>query len=124
MTAFTQNANTFFSPTRGDEIYRKIRNPANRYELKAKRLLERMWLTCSKFVDEDAQERAWKDDFYAVWWELFLAYALTQAGVPLIPHGERQNRGKGNPDLLAANPSIWIEADGWPMQARFWLAWD
>jgi len=67
-----------------------------------------MWLECSKFIDAGAQLRACKHDFYSVWWELYLSYALTQAGVRLTPKSERPEF-KG-PDLLAADPPVWIEA--------------
>ena len=70
-----------------------------------------MWVSCGQFVDEDAPERSKKDDFYSVWWELYLAYALSCAGVSLVPSKDRpRSVGKGRPDLLAANPRIWIEA--------------
>lgn len=83
----------------------------NRYLRKARRLTERMWSSCGQFVDANAPLRALKDDFYPVWWELYLAYALSGAGVSLVPSKDRpRNEGKGRPDLLANSPRVWIEA--------------
>jgi hypothetical protein len=105
MSSFFQGADAV-----NDPLYCKIRNADNRYLRKAQRLTERMWASCGQFIDTNATERAKKDDFYAVWWELFLAYALSRAGVALVPTSARPCTGKGRPDLLAANPRIWIEA--------------
>ena len=93
-----------------DQLYSKIRSADNRYLRKARRLTERMWSSCGQFVDANARERAKSDDFYAVWWELFLAYSLSLAGIALVPTAARPHVGKGHPDLLTANPRIWIEA--------------
>lgn len=93
-----------------DRLYSNIKSASNRYFRKAHRLTERMWASCGQFVDADAPVRA-RNDFYAVWWELYLAYALSCAGISLLPSKERpRRRGKGRPDLLATNPRIWIEA--------------
>src|SRR5258708_1309526 len=105
--------NGFFQPTDvvRDRLYCDIRSAPNRYFRKAQRLTERMWASCAPFIDQNALERAKNDDFYAVWWELYVAYALCCAGVSLVPRKERAPRvGRGRPDLLTANPRIWIEA--------------
>lgn len=91
-------------------LYCKIRSERSRFDRKAKRLTERMWANCCQFIDANAVERARTDDFYPVWWELYVAYALSRAGVSLVPSKERPCVGRGLPDLLAANPRIWIEA--------------
>lgn len=94
-----------------EQLYSDIENAPNRYFRKARRLTERMWSSCGQFVDADAPDRARKDDFYPVWWELYLAYALSGAGVPLVPTKDRpRDVGKGRPDLLTKNVPIWIEA--------------
>lgn len=94
-----------------DILYSRIANPANQYESDARRLTERMWETCGHIIEPDAPERARKHDFYSVWWELYLAYALSRAGVSFVPSNARPKVvGKGRPDLLSENPRVWIEA--------------
>src|SRR5580698_5651940 len=94
-----------------DRLYTDIVKAPNRYLRKARRLTERMWTTCGQFVDANAQVRAWADDFYPVWWELYLAYALSEAGISLVPTKEHPlDEGRGRPDLLANGPRVWIEA--------------
>lgn len=95
----------------GEGLYADILNARNRYFRKARRLTDRMWSSCGQFVDADPPDRARKDDFYPVWWELYLAYALSNAGVQLVPRRDRPRCvGKGHPDLLTSNPRVWIEA--------------
>src|SRR5579884_2002731 len=94
----------------GDQLYERIRSADNPYLRKARRLTERMWAHCRQFIDANARERAKSDDFYAVWWELFLAYSLSCAGTVLVPAVSRVGAGRGRPDLLTASPRIWIEA--------------
>lgn len=104
---------TFFDETivAKDRLYADIVKAPNRYLRKARRSTERMWMSCGQFVDANAQVRAWSDDFCAVWWELYLAYALSKAGISLVPTKEHpRDQGRGRPDLLATNPRIWIEA--------------
>jgi hypothetical protein len=94
-----------------DRLYADIVKASNRYLRKARRLTERMWTSCGQFVDANAQVRAWADDFYPVWWELYLAYALSEAGISLVPTKEHpRDEGRGRPDLLANGPRVWIEA--------------
>jgi hypothetical protein len=94
-----------------ERLYADIVQAPNRYLRKARRLTERMWSSCGQYVDADAPQRARKHDFHAVWWELYLAYALSEAGVSLVPKKDYpRNAGKGRPDLLANNPRVWIEA--------------
>lgn len=94
-----------------DRLYADMAKPPNRYLRKARRLTERMWTSCGQFVDTNAPARAWSDDFYPVWWELYLAYALSQAGISLAPTKEHPlDEGRGRPDLLANDPRVWIEA--------------
>ena len=94
-----------------DGLYADIAKAPNRYLRKARRLTERMWTSCGQFVDTNARVRAWADDFYPVWWELYLAYSLSNAGISLVPTKEHpQDQGKGQPDLFAISPRVWIEA--------------
>jgi hypothetical protein len=94
-----------------ERLYADIVQGPNRYLRKARRLTELMWSSSGQFVDANAPLRAWADDFYPVWWELYLAYALSEAGVSLVPSKEHpRNQGKGRPDLIANSPRVWIEA--------------
>jgi hypothetical protein len=94
-----------------DRLYADIVKAPNRYLRKARRLTEHMWTSCGQLVDADAQVRAWADDFYPVWWELYLAYSLSKSGISLVPTKEHpQDQGKGRPDLFAIGPRVWIEA--------------
>jgi hypothetical protein len=102
----------FFQSTDASEgLYSKIADAPNRYLRKARRLTERMWATCGQYVDADAPDRARTDDFCPVWWELYIAYALSRAGILFVPRKDRPSRrGFGCPDLLSEHPRIWIEA--------------
>lgn len=101
----------FFQATEvSDPLYAKIAKPANRYERKARRFTQRMWLDCGHLIDADAPQRASKHDFYSVWWELYVAYALSRAGISFVPNERPKAKRKGRPDLLAENPRVWIEA--------------
>lgn len=93
-----------------DSFYLKIGEGSTSYEARARHAIEKMWTECSQFLDENACVRAAKHDFCAVWWELYLAYALHRSGTPLVPTVERAHRGKGRPDLMADSPRTWIEA--------------
>jgi hypothetical protein len=93
-----------------DPLYSKIRNPRNELDCKARLFTEQMWASCCLFIDENAIERARKDDFYAVWWELYAAYALSRAGIALVPTKDRVPSGRGHPDLVTADPPVWVEA--------------
>ncbi|HEY2392341.1 MAG TPA: hypothetical protein VGK22_14295 [Candidatus Angelobacter sp.] len=104
MNEFFQDTGTVVDP-----LYQKVRNPANPYCLKARNLIERMWSASGQFVDSDTRERA-KLDFSAAWWELYLAFALLELGVSLLPNEKKPRLGKGRPDLVSVSPRVWIEA--------------
>ena len=91
-----------------DPMYSKIRESSNPYTLKARLFFEQIQESCGQFLSSDPQHRARKD-FYPTWWELYLAYALHNAGIQLIARADRTHPEEG-PDLLAENPPIWIEA--------------
>ena len=99
----------FDKDTATDPLYNQLASPSNEHALKAKLLAEKMWECCREYIDPNA-EQAKTVDFYPIWWELYLAYALTKAGISLIPNSQRPQRDKGFPDLLATKPLIWIEA--------------
>jgi hypothetical protein len=92
-----------------DPLYEKVRAANNPYCLKARNLIERMWPACARFIDEDAAQRA-TVDFSAVWWELYLAFSLSQLGVALLCRDEKPTFGKGRPDIITKSPRVWIEA--------------
>src|SRR5712692_1497671 len=75
----------------------------------ARGFVERMWEACGQFIDSDAPERA-RQEFNPVWWELYLAYCLHNAGISLVARADRIHQGPGRPDLLTENPRVWIEA--------------
>ena len=91
-----------------DPMYSKIRESSNPYTLKARLLFEQIQESCGQFLGSDPQHRATRD-FYPTWWELYLAYALHNAGIQLVTRADRTHPEEG-PDLLAENPSVWIEA--------------
>ena len=99
----------FDSHSATDDLYKLIATPSNEHDLKAKLFAEKMWACCRGYIDPNA-EQARSVDFYPIWWELYLAYALTKAGISLVPNSQRPRRNEAFPDLLATNPRIWIEA--------------
>lgn len=92
-----------------DPLYDKVRSPENRYCQKAHDLVCRMWAKCGQFIDKDASQRA-QLDFSAVWWELYLAYVLSELGFTLLPDDNKPHFGKGRPDIVTSSPRVWIEA--------------
>jgi hypothetical protein len=91
-----------------DPIYGKIREASNPHTLKARLFFEQIQKACGQFLGSDPVDRA-TTDFYPVWWELYLAYALSIAGIALVTRASRAHPGEG-PDLLTENPRIWVEA--------------
>ncbi len=97
--------------TATDSSYIATRNPSgpNRdYLEKGRSFIERIWENCYQFVDPDAAERA-ANDLASVFWELYLAYALSRAGITLVPRSDREPKWEG-PDLLSRSPDVWLEA--------------
>lgn len=90
-----------------DLIYKKIRDATESPLCEARRFIEQMWAECSQFIDPDAPERAAKE-YNSVFGELYVAYTLHSAGVPLVARANRTPSRKG-PDLLSENPRVWIE---------------
>jgi hypothetical protein len=68
-----------------------------------------MWSACGQFVDENSREKA-RLDFSAAWWELYLAFTLTELGISLVPYEKQARFGDGRPDIITASPRVWIEA--------------
>lgn len=92
-----------------DPIYRRLGTACASPLLEARSFIERTWAACGQFLDSDALKRA-TQEFYPVWWELYLAYCLHAVGVSLAARTDRIYRGKGRPDLFTDNPRLWIEA--------------
>lgn len=91
-----------------DPMYCKICEASNPHTFKARLFFEQIQETCGQFLGSDLADRA-TEDFQAVWWELYLAYALDNAGIPLVTRANRTHPEKGS-DLLTENPRIWLEA--------------
>jgi hypothetical protein len=91
-----------------DPLYRKIREASNPHTLKAQLFFEEILEACGQFLGSDPAARV-REDFYPVWWELYLAYALRGTGITLASRTNRVHTETG-PDLLAENPHVWIEA--------------
>jgi hypothetical protein len=104
MAAFFQDNGVAIDP-----LYDKIRRPDNGYALKAHNLVESIWPVYGQFIDKNANERA-KLNFSAVWWELYLAFALSELGISLLPDESKPHFGKGRPDIITSFPRVWIEA--------------
>lgn len=103
--------NDFFqeSGTGSDPLYEKIKKPENPYSLKARNLVERMWRACGHLVDKNLRTKA-RLDFSAAWWELYLAFALTELGISVVPYDSQTRFGQGRPDIVTKTPRVWIEA--------------
>jgi hypothetical protein len=71
-----------------DPLYCKIREASNPHTLKAWLFFEQILGTCARFLGTDPKGRA-TNEFQTVWWELYLAYALNNVGIPPITRAER-----------------------------------
>jgi len=70
--------------------------------------MEAIWQECRGFLDPDTPNRA-TVSMPGVFWELYLAHALMNAGISLQPQARTKKNQKG-PDLFADKPEVWIEA--------------
>src|SRR5271167_4145739 len=91
-----------------DPLYCRIREASNPHTFKARSFFEEIQQACSQFLGSDPADRA-IEDFHSVWWELYLAHALRNAGITLATREVRTHPEKG-PDLLAEYPRVWVEA--------------
>jgi hypothetical protein len=103
--------NEFFQDTGtdSDPLYEKLKKPENSCCLKARNLVEHMWTACGHLVDKNLRKNA-RLDFSAAWWELYLAFALTELGISVVPYNSQPRFGKGRPDIVTKKPRVWIEA--------------
>lgn len=91
-----------------DPLYRSVREASNSHTLKAWLFFEKIQSAYGQFLGSDPRDRA-PEAFFPVWWELYLAFALDNAHIPLLARAVRSHPAKG-PDLLAENPRVWVEA--------------
>ena len=70
----------------------------------AREFVERAWARCARYCDRDLAEQA-RQHFLARFWELYLAFSLTEHRVDL----EENSRTEG-PDLRLKHDPVWIEA--------------
>jgi len=98
----------FLPPPAADAEYVELRDGQREHIREAKSFIEHMWSLCGAFLDSDLRERA-RISFSSAFWELYLAFALHTNGVHLVPRRSRSPAQSG-PDLLIAEPRIWIEA--------------
>jgi hypothetical protein len=91
-----------------DPLYSRIREASNPHTFKAWCFFEEMQQACGQFLGSDPSDRA-IEDFHSVWWELYLARALCEAGITLATRKVRTHPEKG-PDILAEYPRVWVEA--------------
>lgn len=91
-----------------DPLYLKVKQASTPPLVEARAFVEEMWASCEQFLESNSARRA-ASEFYPVWWELYLAYSLHNAGITLVPTTDHPRQGKGHPDLLAEFPRVWIE---------------
>lgn len=92
-----------------DRIYVNLRDSPHEDKVKGREYLELLWQEASPYVDSDARKKA-TSDLAAVFWELYLTYALKSAGKDLVPRNDLGYTNNKGPDLFAKNPDVWLEA--------------
>src|SRR5260221_688279 len=93
-----------------DEMYNSLRNPASDADervLSGRTFSEELWARTADYLDLDLPEKA-AQHFHQSFWEMYLAAALLELGMPLVPRSKRRAADVG-PDLQIA-PNIWVEA--------------
>ncbi len=91
-----------------DVEYGNLHSPEHAHEIEARERVEALWLRANQFLDADIREAA-QNDLIGRYWEMYLAAAILDAGLPLVPNKKR-NLAKGGPDFVVAPPSIYVEA--------------
>ena len=89
-------------------IYCRTRDKTDKHNTKGREFMEAIWQECRGFLDPDTPNRA-TVSMPGVFWELYLAHALMNAGISLQPQARTKKNQKG-PDLFADKPEVWIEA--------------
>jgi hypothetical protein len=89
-------------------MYSQTRDSNEEHLARGRAFIEKIWQECAPFVDSNACYHA-KEYLPPVFWELYLAHALRRSGISIVAQ-PRRKKSQGGPDLLAANPPVWIEA--------------
>jgi hypothetical protein len=94
-----------------DQTYRFIRDDPGGAEVKA--FVEHLWSFFSPYADANF-DTAIAREFHAKFWEMYLAFGLTNQGAKLerISSGSQGRRPRRGPDLLLSGlpHRVWIEA--------------
>ncbi len=93
-----------------DRAYSNLRHPAGEneeYLIRGRAFCEKLWALTSNYLDADLPDKATRQ-FHQCFWEMYLAGALLDMGLPLVPRSARQKPGAG-PDLQVGS-NTWIEA--------------
>jgi type I restriction enzyme S subunit len=99
----------FLSPgSASDPDYTNLRDGAGDLISAAREFVESLWEQCHPFVDSDLADKS-RQAYAAAFWELYLASALLNHGIRLVPRAKRSPAQQG-PDLLAEDPRVWIDA--------------
>jgi len=103
----SQVVSFFCDPPQTDDRYSRLYAPENEPERIARQRVDDLWSTTNAYLDSDVQAAAPRD-FLGRFWEVYLAAGLLSK-VVLVPTAHR-NLKKGGPDLLLANPRVYVEA--------------
>lgn len=93
-----------------DRAYNNLRYPAGEneeYLMRGRGFCEKLWAQTSDYLDADLPDKATRQ-FHQCFWEMYLAAALLDLGLPLVPRSARKEPGAG-PDLQVG-PNVWFEA--------------
>jgi len=93
-----------------DVMYDQLRNPTADAPIQVTRgraWSEELWALTSPYLDEDLPDKATRA-FHQCFWEMYVAAALLDLGLPLVPRELRRRKNEG-PDLQIA-PNTWVEA--------------
>ncbi|HZF12201.1 MAG TPA: hypothetical protein VFE33_25725 [Thermoanaerobaculia bacterium] len=93
-----------------DEVYESVRMEINSQCREAKSFLQSLWTRAEAYLDSDLSLKITRD-FHQRFWELYLASALLDAGLPLLPR--KSERVMAGPDIcISIGPErrIWVEA--------------
>lgn len=91
-----------------DPEYGYLHSPEYANEHEARSYIDQLWQVAGEYLDDDIQIAA-QNDLMGRFWELYLAAALLDAGVALVPTSQRNLR-LGGPDIRVATPHMFIEA--------------
>jgi hypothetical protein len=93
-----------------DPMYNRLRNPAPDASVQVTRgraWSEELWTRTSEYLDDDLPDKAMRA-FHQCFWEMYVAAALLDLGLPLVPRAMRERKNDG-PDIQVGQ-NIWVEA--------------